>query len=84
MYKNVLNQYTIGAILLFSSCFLSFRVSAQFSLSGQIRPRGELRDGYGTLEPIGNKSAAFISQRTRLTLNYNSSKLIFQALPYRM
>lgn len=78
MYKNVLNQYTVGAILLLSSCFSSYRASSQVSLGGQLRTRAELRDGYGTLEPIGNKNAAFISQRTRLTFNYNRSKLIFQ------
>lgn len=77
MYKNVSNQYTLALILLFSSCFCSLTVSAQLSLTGQLRTRGELRDGYGTLEPVGNNNAAFISQRTRLILNYNSSKLIF-------
>ncbi|WP_413668018.1 alginate export family protein [Mucilaginibacter sp. Mucisp86] len=78
MYKNVSNQYTIGKILLIISCFVSYSASAQLSLTGQIKTRGELRDGYGTLEPIGNKNAAFVSQRTRLTFNYKSSKLIFQ------
>ena len=77
MYKNVLNQYTIALILLLSSCFSSFKATAQLSLAGQLRTRGELRDGYGTLEPTGNKNAAFIAQRTRLIFNYNSSKLIF-------
>jgi hypothetical protein len=79
MYKNVLNQYTLALILLFSSCFCSIPAFAQLSLDGQIRTRGELRDGYGTLEPIGDQSAAFVSQRTRLIFNYNSSKLIFHA-----
>ncbi|QEM10745.1 alginate export family protein [Mucilaginibacter rubeus] len=78
MYKNVCNQYTIGKILLIISCFVSYNASAQLSLTGQIKTRGELRDGYGTLEPIGNKNAAFVSQRTRLSFNYKSSKLIFQ------
>ncbi|HEY8783308.1 MAG TPA: alginate export family protein [Mucilaginibacter sp.] len=77
MYKNVSNQHIIALILLFLSCFCSLSGFAQLSLSGQVRTRGELRDGYGTLEPIGNKSAAFISQRSRLTFHYNSSKLIF-------
>ncbi|SDE34546.1 Alginate export [Mucilaginibacter pineti] len=78
MYKNVCNQYTLGKILLIISCFVSYNASAQLTLSGQLKTRGELRDGYGTLEPIGNKNAAFISQRTRLTFNYKSSRLIFQ------
>jgi len=77
MYKNVSNQHIVALILLFLSCFFSFSASAQLSLDGQLRTRGELRDGYGTLEPLGDKSAAFTSQRTRLIFNYNSSKLIF-------
>lgn len=79
MYKNVCNQHTIGKILLIISCFISYNASAQLSITGQLKTRGELRDGYGTLEPIGNKNAAFVSQRTRLTFNYKSSRLIFQA-----
>lgn len=78
MYKNVSNQHIIALLLLFSSCFLTRSASAQFSLTGQLRTRGELRDGYGTLEPIGGKNAAFIAQRTRLTFNYKSSRIIFQ------
>jgi hypothetical protein len=77
MYKNVSNQHIVALILLFSSCIFAKSVSAQLSLSGQPRSRAELRDGYGTLEPIDNKNAAFISQRIRITLNYNSSNLVF-------
>jgi hypothetical protein len=79
MYKNVLNQCNIVLFLLFSSCFCFFKASAQLSIAGQLRVRGELRDGYGTLEPSANKNAAFISQRTRLLLNYKYSRLIFRA-----
>jgi len=78
MYKNQLNQRIVALILLFSSCFFSISATAQLSLTGQLRTRGELRDGYGTLEPIGGKTASFIAQRTRLTFNYRSSHLIFQ------
>jgi hypothetical protein len=78
MYKNVLNPNTFVAFLL-GFLFYSSNVSAQFSLLGQIRPRAEIRDGYGTLKPEDSQTAAFISQRTRLTLNYKYSKLIFQA-----
>jgi hypothetical protein len=77
MYKIVSNQYTIALIVLFTSFILSFSASAQLSLAGQLRTRGELRDGYGTLEPTLNKNAAFISQRTRLIFHYNSNKLVF-------
>jgi hypothetical protein len=75
MYKNVLNHYTIAIIVCFSLCVS--QASAQFTISGQLRSRGELRDGYGTLETDGNKDAAFISQRTRLIFNYQNSKIIF-------
>ena len=75
MYKNELNQRIIALILLCTSCFYA---KAQLSLTGQLRTRGELRDGYGTLEPISARAAAQIAQRTRLIFNYKSSRLIFQ------
>jgi hypothetical protein len=78
MYKNELNPRIIALILLFSSCFFTKSAIAQLTLTGQLRTRGELRDGYGTLESNGNKNAAFIAQRTRLIFNYRSSHLIFQ------
>ena len=52
---------------------------AQFSLTGQLRTRTEVRDGYGTLETKGNTPAFFTSQRARLNFNYRSSRVIFQA-----
>jgi hypothetical protein len=79
MYKNVLNHYTIAFFLLFISCFYSLNVSAQFTISGQLRTRGELRDGYGTLESTANSNAAFVSQRTRLTFDFKSNRLIFHS-----
>jgi hypothetical protein len=79
MYKNVLNQYSLAIILLSISCFYSLTASAQFTLSGQLRNRGELRDGYGTLESKASNYAAFISQRTRLTFDFKSDKLIFHS-----
>jgi hypothetical protein len=78
MYKNELNRHIIALILLFSSCIYTNTATAQLSLTGQLRTRGELRDGYGTLENIGSKNAAFIAQRTRLTFSYKSSKVLFQ------
>jgi len=51
---------------------------AQFSLTGQLRTRTEVRDGYGTLETKGNTPAFLTSQRARLTFNYRSSRVIFQ------
>ena len=39
-------------------------------LSGELRPRYENKQGYKTLLKLGEKGASFISQRTRLNLNY--------------
>jgi len=77
MYKNVFKQYRV---VLFVTSFVlaAFTARAQFTITGQLRPRGELRDGYGTLPALGNTSAAFISQRTRLVLNYKTGHFIFQ------
>lgn len=77
MYKNVFKQYRLVLFVLWL-CFAVLPVKAQLSFTGQLRPRAELRNGFSTLKPTNNKAAAFISQRTRLMLNYRSSRLIFQ------
>ncbi len=48
----------------------------QFTLSGQIKARGEYRDG--TFQPlqVGVKPAALISQRTRLNFEYSYKDLL--------
>ena len=65
------------SIIILSSISLSSR--AQLTLTGQLRTRTELRDGYGTLETVGSKPAFLTSQRARLSFNYRSSRVIFQA-----
>jgi Alginate export len=52
-------------------------ISAQFSLTGQVRTRTEFRDGLGTLNPIGTKPAFFTSQRTGLSFGYKADRLSF-------
>lgn len=80
MYQKVLIKLYYPAFLfLILLCFLSSNSKAQISLTGQIRARAEIRDGTGTLRPVANNPAALISQRSRLTFNYRSNKLIFQA-----
>jgi hypothetical protein len=66
----------MGVLLLLGSSFSS---RAQFTLTGQLRVRTELRDGYGTLETIGNQPAFLTSQRARLNFNYQSARVIFHA-----
>ena len=53
--------------------------NAQFTLVGQLRPRTEVRNGYGNLVLKGSKSAVFTSQRTRLTFGYKWDRLTFGA-----
>jgi hypothetical protein len=50
-------------------------VNAQFSLSAQVRARGELRDGQGAPLPKGSEPAAFISQRSRLSAGFAGYRL---------
>src|SRR5215467_14162500 len=73
MYK-IITGMTIGL-----SSFFSMGVKAQLSLTGQLRVRTELRNGYGTLETLGSQPAFLTSQRARLNFNYRSSRIIFQA-----
>jgi hypothetical protein len=58
---------------------LQCTVSAQITLTGQLRTRTELRNGYGNLLKIGVKPAAFTSQRTRLIFGYKWDRLTFGA-----
>jgi hypothetical protein len=63
------------------SCFLlgTMQSKGQFTMSGQIRTRSEYRNGTGTLRPTANEAAFFTSQRSRLTFNYKSNKVIVNA-----
>jgi len=70
------------ALLFLSGLFLfgiPFMGRAQFSFTGQLRTRTELRDGYGALSAKGNTPAFLTSQRTRLTFNYSSHRVVLQA-----
>ena len=42
----------------------------QVDISAELRPRFEYKNGYKTLLKAGEEAASFISQRTRLNLNY--------------
>lgn len=51
---------------------------AQFTLSGEIRPRAEFRDGFKTINTEAQEPAFFIEQRSRLYLGYQQDKVGFQ------
>lgn len=50
---------------------------AQFTLSGEFRPRTEFRNGFKTLTPEDSDPALFTSQRTRLNTKYATEKYTF-------
>lgn len=54
--------------------FLTQGLFAQFSIKGEFRPRGEVRDGYSLLPDSSKEPAAFVSQRSRMTFDYNNIK----------
>lgn len=74
MYKRKFTTGLLGTIIL---CSVSFSVNAQFSLTGQLRTRTEVRNGDGNLVPVGVKPTVFTSQRTRLNFGYKWDRLSF-------
>ncbi len=75
-----MKKLNINKRLLFVStillCFFN-KTNAQLSMSAQIRPRGEFRNGLSTLKLKDAPSAGFISQRSRLSFNYKLDKITF-------
>ncbi|GAA5521402.1 alginate export family protein [Aliifodinibius salicampi] len=67
MLKSLKNIVLFILILLTPSILL-----AQLSLDGEFRPRSEYRNGYQLLRTPATEPAFFTSQRTRLSLNYES------------
>lgn len=51
------------------------QANAQFSLSGELRPRTEYSHGYATLAAEDQKASVFTSQRTRLNFDYKMDLL---------
>ena len=61
-------------------CFFNvITAKGQFTLTGQLRTRTEVRNGLGNLVLKGSKPAAFTSQRTRLIFGYKWDRLTFSA-----
>ena len=57
-------------------CFVKCEnLIAQFTLTGQLRTRTEIRKGLGNLVLKGSDNAAFTSQRTRLNVGYKWDRL---------
>ncbi len=57
--------------------FLAVNASAQFTLTGELRPRSEYRHGFASLIAENEDAAFFISQRARLNFKYGKDELTF-------
>lgn len=68
----------LGLVLAFASQNIA---KAQLTITGQVRPRTELREGQGTLQKKGDDEALFTSQRTRLNVGFTGYRYkVFMAL----
>lgn len=65
--KTGLAAFLLAAILI--------PANAQFTLSGEFRPRAELSHGVKSLADVDQQASFFISQRTRLNFNYATERL---------
>ena len=72
---------TFTRILLLTLFFAAGTIRSsygQFTLSGEIRPRAEFRNGFKTLNTEANDPAFFIEQRSRINFGYKNEKLGFK------
>ena len=69
---NFLQSFMLIALLSISTL-----LSAQFSLSGEFRPRAEYRHGFKTMALPDAEAAFQISQRTRLNVFYKLDNMKF-------
>ena len=73
----------LSGILLIHIIFIAFisGVNAQFSISAQYRNRFEIRDGYKAITEAGTSPAFFISQRTRISVQFENEFLKLKFTP---
>lgn len=64
-------QLLVLSVMLLAGVYLP---AQNFTLSGELRPRLELRHGYSKLPDADDDMAAFISQRSRINLMYEAEK----------
>ncbi len=75
MYRKIKPIITIA--ILFVITLQSSKTYAQFTLNGQLRTRGEHRNGFANLIPQAQEATNFISQRTRLNFGYKWDRVNF-------
>ena len=74
-------NFCYSIILLFSSMNFFSGALAQLKIDAQYRNRFEIRDGYRELSTSNTTPAVIISQRFRLSLNYQTEFLKFRFTP---
>ncbi len=67
--------FLLSAILLVPLFFFSTATIAQFTLTGEIRPRGEFRNGFKELKSKDADPAFFVEQRTRLYFDFTKDNI---------
>ena len=71
-------KHLLQNTLLLAACLAVTSLAyGQFTLSGEIRPRAEFRDGFKTINTAASDPAFFIEQRSRLYFNYQEDRLQF-------
>jgi hypothetical protein len=75
MYRKIKLIITIA--ILFAITLQTSKTYAQFTLNGQLRTRGEHRNGFADLIPKQQEATNFISQRTRLNFGYKWDRVTF-------
>lgn len=68
---------TIYLYVLLTS-LLAYEASAQFTISGEVRPRAEFRNGFKTLTTDVKDPAFFIEQRSRIYFDYVNENFKFK------
>ena len=72
-------NYTIKFFTLFLGLFiLKSELTAQFTLTAEVRPRSEFRNGFKTPSSEGKDAAFFTEQRSRLYMDYVDEKYKFR------
>tara|TARA_R110001606_G_scaffold135548_2_gene272662 strand:- start:5432 stop:6697 length:1266 start_codon:yes stop_codon:yes gene_type:complete len=66
---------TLQKISILFGCLFALNTFAQLQVDAEVRARFEYRHGFGNLFPDNADPAAFVTQRTRLNLNYQLEKL---------
>jgi len=76
-----MKKFTIAGAWLIALFFNQLPLHAQFSIEAQLRCRAEMRQGYQKLAAEDAATAWLISQRSRLSFNYNNEKLRLRFTP---